>query len=44
MDKTDDREVRPELRLSPGSYKQHHHADNEEHQQESADQLSEICR
>ena len=37
-------EVRAELGVVAGRHEQHDHADNEEHQQESADQLCEICR
>ena len=44
VDEADDREVRAELGLVAGRHEQHDHAGDEEHQQESADQLGEICR
>ncbi|MBW8060365.1 MAG: hypothetical protein FVQ78_08580 [Solirubrobacterales bacterium] len=40
----DDGEVRAELGLVARGHVQHDHADDEEHQQEGADQLGEICR
>jgi hypothetical protein len=44
VDETDDGKVSSELRLIAGGQKQNDHTADEEHQQESADQLGEICR
>ena len=44
MDETDNREIRAELCLVSRSHEQHDDTGDEEHQQERADQLGEICR